>query len=230
MLSLNNHTAAEKEYNNASKEAARPIRIAIADDHILFNRGIAALISDTPNLELCASFFNGQQLLDWYNGQNADIILIDLHMPVLNGIEASKLLLSCFAEVKIIVLSVDDTPNAIRAMRDMGVFAYLVKNTDPDNFITAIESVHAGQKVFPKITAGFNETFAVNFRNPVAGLTKKEIQILKLIAVGATTKKIAAQLFVTPGTVKRHRENMLNKTGATNIAQLIGIATFKGII
>ncbi len=222
MLSPANYINLKIASSKLTGNADSPIQVAIADDHKLFIKGIAGLFSDIPILELCASFFDGQQLLDWYNGQNADIILMDLHMPKLNGIEASKELLSRFPLVKIMVLSVDNTPAAIQRMKDMGVYAYLVKDAEPDYLIDTIISVHNGEKVFSP-TASNDKSIKIK------ELTTREMQILKLLMEGKNTKQMAHVLCLSARTVKRHRENILHAVGAINTAQLVAIMNERGL-
>ena len=208
-----------------------PIKIAIADDHKLFSGGISSMLNQADGLTVCATFLNGKALLDWYTGSNADVILMDIYMPVLNGIEASKQLLGSFPAVKIIILSADDDQHIIRLMHDIGVYGYLIKSAEPEDFIQTILKVHAGEKVFP-------ETLSTDIGNrdidkdnaAVANLSDREIQVLKLIAEGKTTLRIADQLNLSPDTVKSHRKKLLHKLGASNVAQLIANAISKGLL
>ena len=205
-----------------------PIKVVMADDHQLFMGGISGLLNEVPGIMFCASFLNGSELLNWYKGSNADVILMDIHMPVLNGIETSKQILIRFPAARIIILSVDDDPKVMRLMYDIGAYAYLLKDIEPDGFIQTILKVHSGEKVFP-------ENFTVNSRNSVriddemadGRLSAREKQVLKLISKGKNNSEIAAELNISPSTVKKHRENMMRKLGATNLVQLISNVSFK---
>jgi len=208
-----------------------PIKVAMADDHQLIINGFAGMLDAVPGIALCASFLNGKALLDWYDGSNANVILLDIHMPVLNGMETGKQLLNRFPAARIIVLSVDDDQHLIRFMFELGVYAYLLKDADPADFIEAIIRVHIGEKVFPgtlTMCPGDMRTDRDNILS--AKLSDREIQVLRLIVDGKTTLGIADQLNLSPDTVKSHRKKLLHKLGASNVAQLIANAFSKGLL
>jgi len=213
------------------QENASTIKVAIADDHQLIINGFAGMLDAVPGIALCASFLNGKALLDWYDGSNANVILLDIHMPVLNGMETGKQLLNRFPAARIIVLSVDDDQHLIRFMFELGVYAYLLKDADPADFIEAIIRVHIGEKVFPgtlTMCPGDMRTDRDNILS--AKLSDREIQVLRLIVDGKTTLGIADQLNLSPDTVKSHRKKLLHKLGASNVAQLIANAFSKGLL
>jgi DNA-binding NarL/FixJ family response regulator len=214
---------------NYSEIPVKTINVAMADDHKLFAEGIQAMLNNTPGIKCYDPFINGKLLLNWYNGINADILLVDIEMPVLNGIETSKQLLTRFPDVKIIILSVVDDPKTIQLMLKIGVCAYLVKTAEPEDFIQTIFKVHAGEKVFPM------DVLTTSSKNPekinalTLKITLRETEILKLIIKGENNKKIADALNISPNTVKTHRQKLLYKLGANNVAQLIAKAALFGI-
>ena len=204
-----------------------PIRMIIADDHLLFTNGIASVINETPGLALCATFLNGQQLLDWFTGKNADIILLDLHMPVLDGIETSKQLLMRFPDVKIIILSAGKHLPLVWALKEIGVFGYITKDISAGDFIRTIEVVNAGEKVFPE---NFEKELNQMIKSQAAELSDRELTILNLVAKGKTSKEIAVVFNLSALTIKKHRENLMRKLDAHNTAQLIEKARIKGLV
>jgi len=213
---------------SGNQEIIAPVSVIIADDHEIFIRGIASVIEQSAGIKLRASFLNGETLLNWYDGTNADVLLVDLHMPILNGIETSKQLLKRFPSAKIIVLSADNDLQVMRFLFNLGVCSFLLKGIEPNGLIQTILKVHAGEKVFPEnisVNIGNN----VHIMNEAADdrLSAREIQVLKLIAKGKNNKEIAVELNISQSTVKKHRENMLRKLGATNMVQLILNVSFK---
>jgi two-component system response regulator NreC len=206
------------------------IKIAIADDHQLFSGGISRMLNETDGLTVCATFLNGKALLDWYNGTNADVILIDIYMPVLNGIEASKQLLANFPTARIIILSADDDQHIIRLMHDIGVYGYVVKSAEPEDFIKTILKVHSAEKVFPEVLSVNIGNRNINKdKTTDAKLSDREIQVLRLIVNGKTNLQIAVELNISRLTVKKHRENLLRKMEVSNTAQMIAKAGLSGI-
>jgi len=208
-----------------------PIKVIIADDHPIFINGILGLINDTPDIILCASFSNVRSLLDWFNGSNADIILLDINMPLINGIELGKQLINRFPVTKIIVFSMENDLQIISDLSRIGVYAYLLKGTDPEYFIQTIFKVYAGEKVFPeRLFANSTNGFLKKDKYAITKLSEREMQILKLIVEGKTNKQIAHMLNVSPYTVKTHRQNLLHKQSANNTAQLIANARLNGLL
>jgi DNA-binding NarL/FixJ family response regulator len=217
--------------SNNFQTQAIPIKVAMADDHQLFISGISGILNEVPGFEFCASFLNGKGLLDWFSGSNADVILLDRHMPVLNGIEASKQLLTRFPSARIIILSDDYSEAVMRLIKSIGVCAYLTKSVPPENLIGAIIKVHVGEKIFDEHpSAGLSNVIAKKGNASIEKISEREIQVLKLIIEGRTNTQIASELNLSPFTIKTHRQNMLHKLNASNTAQLIAKAGLKGLI
>ncbi len=207
------------------------IKIAIADDHVLFGQGISSAIVEFPNISIASIFLNGYDLLDWYNGTNADIILLDMHMPLMDGKETCKKLLKRYPLTKVIVLSAFSEAAEVSYMSNLGICAYLLKDVDTDVLINTILKVYSGERFTPKkiiedTFKGSSETSVVESNQ----LSVREVQVLKLITKGKNTEKIAAEFNISTSTVKKHRENMLNKTGSTSMIELILKMGFKGFL
>jgi len=215
---------------NNSEIPVKTINIAMADDHCMLAKGIQAMLNNTPGIKCYDPFVNGKLLLGWYDGANADILLVDIEMPVLNGIETSKQLLTRYPGVKIIILSVLDDPKTIQLMQGIGVCAYLVKTAEPEDFIQTIFKVNSGEKVFPENLLKGSQTHAEKNNVLALKITDREIEVLKLIIKGETNKKIADVLNLSPLTVKTHRQNLLRKLGANNTPQLIEKSILLGLI
>lgn len=211
------------------QKQANAIKVAIADENLIFIKGASAVLYDVPQITFCASFLNGQALLDWYKRTNADVIVIDNRLPLPDGKETIKQLLNRFPDAKIIVFSAQSNPAEIRYMRNLGVCAYLLKSIAPDDLIKSIIKIYHGEKVFPK-TVFSNIDSSTNDNVTDNKLSTREIQVLKLIAKGKNNKESAFELNISELTVKKHRENMMRKLGASNLAQLILMAGFDGYL
>jgi DNA-binding NarL/FixJ family response regulator len=212
---------------------AAPIRVAMADGHPLSVNIMLNIISHENKVVIDGFVFNDILLTNWYNGSNADVLLLDICLPVPNGVNSIKQLLNRFPEARIIVFSDEDDPGVIRCMQSLGACAYQVKNSGANDVIQTIIKVHAGEKVFPEnLEGGIARSLIRRFIDPPSAveLSAREIQVLKLIANGKTNPQIAAGLGLSPLTIKKHRENILRKLKATNTAQVISKARFKGLL
>lgn len=204
------------------------VKIALVDDEVLFRKGIAFLLQREENIEIIFEASNGEELLACLeeNEIKPDIIVMDLKMPVLNGVEATKIIRKSYPDIKIIALTSYDTKSFIANMIQVGAVAYLIKNTTPKDLIHTINEVakkgfYYNENVLKIIqeTIVSSKTSKVNLETSF--LSPREIEILQLICQQKTTTEIAEHLFLSPRTVEGHRNNLLLKTESRNIAGLV---------
>ena len=216
----------------------KPIRILITDDHPLMANGIATALSENDEILVKAMATNGKEALDLISEDLFDVILLDIEMPEMNGIECAKVIIDEYPDVRILILSMHQEPSVIKHLMEIGVKGYVLKTIPEDDLVSAIKKVHKGESYF-----GSNITKALVSEEEVSKtvkiyekselleeLTKREIEILKLIAKGHTNVEIAEMLFISHRTVDTHRTNMLNKLNVNNVAGLVRFAFENGVI
>jgi DNA-binding NarL/FixJ family response regulator len=205
------------------------IKIAIADDEQLFRKGITFLLEKEERFEIILEAENGQQLIDAINPENfPDIILMDLKMPILNGVETTKIIHKNFPDIKIIALTSYDGKSFITNMIDVGASSYLLKNTSPKIVVHTIKEVfekgfYYDEKVLKTIHENLLSSSGKRIKSDLDKrlLSNREIEVLELICEQYTTSEIAEKLFISPRTVDGHRNNLLLKTGSKNVAGLV---------
>ncbi len=202
------------------------IKLIIADDHELFRIGLVELLKKHEDIKIIKSVADGFELMDLINSQpEADIVLLDLTMPNMDGFQVLKELKNLNSPIKPIVISMHSVGNYIAKCAKMGAYGYLLKNTDESELVFAIRTVHKGKRHF---SAEISEKM-INFMSTQSIseniLSNKEIKVLELISRGLTTKEIASQLFLSTRTIETHRTNILKKFEVKNTAELIKKAT-----
>lgn len=204
------------------------IKIALVDDEVLFRKGISFLLQREDNIDIIFEASNGEELLANLddNDIKPDIIVMDLKMPVLNGVEATKIIRKSFPDIKIIALTSYDTKSFIANMIQVGAVAYLIKNTTPKDLIHTINQVarkgfHYNENVLKTIQETIISTKNSKGNLETGFLSQREIEILQLICQQKTTSEIAEHLYLSPRTVEGHRNNLLLKTESRNIAGLV---------
>lgn len=204
------------------------IKIALVDDEILFRKGISFLLQREENIDVIFEASNGEELISQLSEREIkpDIIIMDLKMPVLNGVEATKIIKKLFPDIKIIALTSYDTKSFIANMIQVGAVAYLIKNTTPKDLIHTISEVaKKGFYYNENVLKTIQETIVSpkNYRGGLETnfLSPREIEILQLICQQKTTAEIAEHLFLSPRTIEGHRNNLLLKTESRNIAGLV---------
>ncbi|MBO6605636.1 response regulator transcription factor [Psychroserpens sp.] len=206
------------------------ITLAIADDELLFRQGLISILAKEDNLDIVFDAENGKDLMNKLRSSDRipQIIITDLKMPELNGVEATKLIRKEFPDIKIIALTSYFSKPFIINMISIGAVAYLAKNSTPKLMLTTIREVaekgfYYDEKVIKFIHDGLinnkDQVKKSNFDNTY--FTKREREVLDLICAQYTTNEIAEQLFISPRTVDGHRNNLLLKTEAKNLAGLV---------
>ena len=206
------------------------ISILVADDHQMFREGILSILNSVQGFKVNINAANGQEALKIVESGNIDVVLMDINMPEMDGIEASKVILKEYDQVKVLMLTMHNDPEIIQSIIKMGVHGYLLKHASRAELVEAIESVHNGHtyykgEVLNAIVSGFRTD---NVSSEIS-LTPRECDILKLICKEHTTQEIADKLHITPNTVESHRKNLLSKTGAKNSIGLVKFAIENGI-
>ena len=200
------------------------IRILAVDDHALLRKGLAAVINAEPDLKLVAEAANGEDAIEKFRTHRPDVVLMDLQMPGLNGIEATIRILSEFPDARIIVLTTyKGDAQVLRALR-AGARAYLLKGHDRE-LIETIHAVMEGRKRIPPEVAAELAEHATDDE-----LSEREIEVLKLIAAGNSNKQIADLLCIAEATVKSRVTNILSKLSASDRAHAVTIGLRRGII
>lgn len=203
------------------------IRLLLVDDQALFREGLRTLLSVYEDLEVVGEAGNGQEAVDSAPQLKPDVVLMDLRMPVLDGVAATRLLHEAMPEIKIIVLTTfDDDEHVFDGLR-AGAVGYMLKDVPSEKLVEAIRAAAQGQtflqpSVAAKVVAEFTRlsTMPTPVSPPlVEPLSERELEILRLIASGASNKEIAGDLFITEGTVKNHVTNILGKLGVRDRTQ-----------
>ncbi len=213
------------------------LRILLVDDQNLFREGLASLLRSRPNVEVVAEASNGDQAIQLVRETMPDLVLMDVHMPVCDGIEAVKAIKQEMPLVKVVMLGSSDNDEDLFAAIKNGADGYLLKNLDPTQFFAALEGIECG--VVP-ISNAAAEKILSEFRKMDAQLqhpgeyhellTPKEIQTLDLVVKGSSNKEIADALHVSESTVKLHLRNTMQKLHMQNRIQLAVYAVSQGLV
>ena len=219
----------------------KQITIALVDDHMLVRNGIKSLLEEEIDLHVIAEGSNGYEAIDIVNKLQPDILIIDVRMPELNGIDAVKEIQKNQSTTRAIVLSMHDSEEYILQSIKAGAFGYLLKDTDKKEFIKAIHTVYAGEKYFSGdisniiVSNLLDNASSAQASEPVSketnqfGLTKKEKQILKHILSGKTNSEISVLLQNSKRTIETHRFNLMKKMNVKNLMELSSKASHYGL-
>ncbi|SFF03006.1 two component transcriptional regulator, LuxR family [Chitinophaga sp. CF118] len=211
------------------------IRLVIADDHEIFRDGLALMLSRQPNIVLVGQAGNGRELLELLDTVEADVIMTDLKMPLMDGITATRALLQRNASSKIIALSMFDEEELIVEMLEAGAKGYLLKNADKQEIIEAITCVYGDNIFYCKQTSARLATLICKSRfNPSReqppSFTEREIEIIRLICQQFTAQQIGDKIFLSKRTVEGHRTRILEKMNVKNTAGVVVFALKHNII
>jgi DNA-binding NarL/FixJ family response regulator len=202
-----------------------PIRILTADDHHLIRAGVASFLATEPGMTVVAEAANGEEALERYREARPDLVLMDLSMPVMDGVAATRAILEAFPDARIIVLTTYTGDEDIHRALDAGAMGYLVKDMMVPEVLTAIRQVMAGRRGIPPVVAA---TLAEH--TPRIGLTPRETEVISLMSTGLTNAQIASHIGRTEETVKVHVKNILQKLDARDRTAAVTIAVRRGFI
>ncbi|NOZ72833.1 MAG: response regulator transcription factor [Chloroflexi bacterium] len=209
------------------------IRIAIADDQTLIREGLAALLALDPGLEVVGAAADGRQALALVAELAPDVILMDIRMPVMNGVAATREICAHHPQTRVIVLTTFDDDEYVFASLQAGACGYLLKNAEREHLAAAIRAVHAGDSILdPAVTQKVIRRATRVDEEPslTERLTPREREVLRLLAAGAANAEIATKLCLAEGTVKNHVSHILDKLGAHNRAHAIHLAVEWGLL
>ncbi len=211
------------------------IKVLVADDHTLVRDGIRALLATAGDMQLVAEASDGREALEQARVTHPDVILLDIAMPGLGGLESVPLLRHDVPDAKILILTQYEQPEYVRRFLHLGVAGYVLKKAAGTELIAAIRAVHRGGLVVDPAVAGevLRETMSgapAPSDDPYDSLTERERQVLKLVAEGRSNKEVAAFLDISLKTAMTHREHVMAKLGLHNRTDLTRFALRRGLI
>ncbi len=213
-----------------------PIRVLVADDHSVVRQGIRHVLEGAEEFTIVAEAENGNEVAELVAQSKPDVVVLDISMPGLSGIEVTAVLRKRFPECRVLILSMYDNQEYVLEAVRSGAHGYLLKDTAADDLATAIRSIHSGKAFYsPPIAAKLAAAVKGDFSDKddtgeLASLTTREREVLRGIARGLTNKDIATQLGISPRTVETHRESLMRKLGIRHVAGLTKLALETGLI
>ncbi len=201
------------------------IRVLCVDDHPLVRKGIASILANEADMELVAEAGNGREAVDMFRELRPDVVLMDLRMPQLDGIEATRTIRGDDPEARIIALTSYDGDQDIYRALEAGIRGYILKEMVHTEVVRAIRTVYTGKRLMPpEVAERLSEYF------PQVALTPREVEVLSCVARGLANKEIAHKLGTANGTIKMHVQNILEKLGASDRTHAVTLAIERGIL
>jgi len=213
------------------------IRVVIADDQALVRGGFRVLVDSADDLVVVGDAANGAEAVETVHKEQPDVILMDIRMPIMDGLEATRRILSSTPATRVLVLTTFDLDEYVFAALKAGASGFLLKDTPPAALLSGIRTVAAGEALLsPSITQQLIREYVHRPDSPplppveLEGLTDRELEVLALVARGWSNIEVAERLFITPATTKSHVSRLLMKLGARDRAQLIVMAYEVGLV
>jgi|LSQX01.2.fsa_nt_gb DNA-binding NarL/FixJ family response regulator len=215
----------------------KKLKVMIVEDHHIFRKGLKMLLREMPEVTICGEAVNGQEFLDTFEKMKPDIIFMDIQMPVLNGIEATKEALRRDPELKIVAISMFGEEEYLVSMLEAGVKGFLLKTAEEHELKKALTLVADNKNYFSDELIPTLTTSLVKSRNKEEPrepelreeLTRREVEVLELICKGYTIKEIADKLFISQRTVDGHKANLFRKAGVDSSVKLVTFAIKNGL-
>lgn len=209
-----------------------PIRVLIVDDHPVTREGLHAALDLSEDVEVAGEAASGEEAVPMAADLTPDIVFMDVRMPGMGGIEATKAIREVSPSTKVILFTIDESRASISEAIQAGVSGYLLKDASADELVNAARLALQGKAVIhPQLTRAFIEEVQLAGKAPdAAQLSRREKEILQKVAYGATTKEVAHDLGISPHTVKTHLERIFEKLGANDRAQAVAIAIRSGLV
>lgn len=206
-----------------------PVKIVIVDDHPTFRKGLIVQLSEIPGVKVIGEASTGKEFIDNYLQLSPDIVFMDINMPEMDGIVATRKAIFANPSVKIIAISTYGEIDLLQGMMDSGAKGFLLKNVDFEDIASAIKSIMAGKiyyssEMLSVLSSKFVERPSENNCNIPIRFSSREVQVLQLICEGITNAEIGEKLFLSPRTVDGHRANLISKVGAKNTVGLVTYA------
>ena len=204
------------------------IRILIVDDHGILRAGLRALLSSEPGFEVVGEAADGVKSVELAKGLQPEVVLMDISLPDLGGLDATRQILSSFPEMRVLLLTVHEDYSLVREAIKVGAAGYILKRALESELLDAIRAVSRGELyIHPAMTRALLEETSVTQENDLGGvtLTHREYEVLRMIAHGYTNRQIAEQLNLSIRTVESHRSNLMNKLGLHSRVDLVRYAT-----
>ncbi|WP_336864904.1 response regulator transcription factor [Peribacillus frigoritolerans] len=218
--------------------------IIIIDDHQLFREGVKRILDFESSFDIVAEGDDGSEAMDLVETHKPDVVIMDINMPNMNGVEATKMLVNRYPETKVIILSIHDDENYVQHALKTGAQGYLLKEMDADALIDAVRVVaEGGSYLHPKVTnnlvkeyrrlsaeedAHRDSVHAVEIRRPLHLLTRRECEVLQLLADGKSNRAVGETLYISEKTVKNHVSNILQKMNVNDRTQAVVLAIKNG--
>lgn len=210
------------------------IRVLLVDDHTMFREGVRVLLSDYEDIEVVGEAANGREAIDKVTQLHPDVVLLDIAMPGLGGLEATIEIRKLEPECRVLILTQYDNREYVFPILKAGATGYLLKHADPADLVSAIRAVHAGGSFLdPPVAKAVLDRYLAQGEipgDPHETLSDRERQVLRLVAEGHTNKEIAALLVLSVKTVMGHRANLMEKLGIHNRTELVKYAIRHGLI
>lgn len=212
------------------------IRVLLVDDHALFREGIRTLLAAEPDIEIAGEAANASEAVALASERRPDLVLMDIGMPGPSSFEAARLIRKERPETRIVFLSMYDDDEYVSECVRMGASGYILKESPATQFLTAIREVHrGGSYLSPRLLSRLVDDIRLMGRTPLrqprfATLTKREVEVLKMLAEGASVKEIASEFVLSVKTIEAHKFNLMRKLGIHNKAQLVQYAIQKKLI
>jgi DNA-binding NarL/FixJ family response regulator len=223
------------QYNaNNNEVIGMAIRVLVVDDHQLFRRGVVGILQLAEDIEVVGEGSNGAEAVQLVKSLTPDVLIMDLSMPVLNGMEAMKKIQQLEVDTRVLILTVNEEEESLFEAVKNGAQGYVIKTVEPNMLIAAIHQVAAGEAVVPsnlavKILAEIAKPKQVSAEKMVDPLTQRELEVLRELGKGSTNRDIAKQLFISENTVRNHVRNILDKLHMSNRVQAAAYAVREGL-
>jgi DNA-binding NarL/FixJ family response regulator len=211
------------------------LSILVADDHEIVRRGLVSLIKSQPAWEVCAEADNGRLAVELAKQMRPAIAILDIGMPTLNGLEATRQILRDNPQTRVLILTITDTDEAVRAVLDAGARGFLLKSDAARDLLSAIEALQYNKTFFTArvaemVLSGYRGINGTPKKNLLPNLTPREREVVQLLAEGKSTKEVACDLDLSVKTAETHRSNIMRKLGLHSVSELVLYAVRNNII